>query len=82
MSFAYYDIDEGASIHEHAHPEEEVWHVVEGTLRFTLDGEEHVLGPGAAAVVPSNVPHSVRAVTEARVIIANHPARGRIQRHA
>lgn len=65
MSFTYCEVHEGAWVHEHVHPEEEVWHVVEGTLRFTLDGEEHVLGPGAAVVVPSNVPHSVRAVTEA-----------------
>jgi unsaturated pyranuronate lyase len=81
MSFAYYEVDEGASIHEHAHLEEEVWHVIEGILRFTLDGEDHVLGPGTAAVVPSNVPHAVHAATNARVIIANHPVRGRIQRH-
>ena len=44
MSFEYYDVDEGASIHEHWHPEEEVWHVIEGTLQFTLNGEPSVAG--------------------------------------
>lgn len=81
MSFAYYDVDEGASIHEHAHAEEEVWHVVEGTLEVTLDGTVHVVGPGSAAIVPSDTPHAVRALTDARVIIANHPVRERVGRH-
>jgi quercetin dioxygenase-like cupin family protein len=81
MSFAYYDVDEGASIHEHWHPEEEVWHVIEGTLQFTLNGEPSVAGQGAAAIVPSNTKHSVKALSKARVIIANHPVRERIVRH-
>jgi quercetin dioxygenase-like cupin family protein len=81
MSFAYYDIDVGAAIHEHWHEEEEVWHVIEGTLEFTLDGRKSAAGPGTAAIVPSNMPHSVRALTNARVIIANHPRRARVVRH-
>ena len=81
MSFAYYDVDAGASIHTHSHDEEEVWHIVEGTLEITIDGATAVAGPGSAAVVPPNSVHSVRARTNARVIIANHPARARIVRH-
>jgi quercetin dioxygenase-like cupin family protein len=81
MSFAYYDFDAGASIHAHSHDEEEVWHIVEGTLEITIDGETIVAGAGTAAVVPSNAVHSVKACTNARVIIANHPARERIVRH-
>lgn len=33
MTFAYYAVAAGASIHEHAHPNEEVWHVIEGRAR-------------------------------------------------
>jgi quercetin dioxygenase-like cupin family protein len=82
MSFAYYDVDEGASIHEHWRPEEEVWYVIEGTLQVTLDGEPSVAAPGAAAIAPSNTEHPVKALSRARVIIANHPVRARIVRHA
>lgn len=39
ISFAYYDVDAGASIHTHSHDEEEVWHIVEGTLEITIDAE-------------------------------------------
>lgn len=33
MTFAHYDFARGASIHEHSHPEEEVYEVIEGGLR-------------------------------------------------
>jgi len=80
MSFAYYDVDAGASIHAHSHDEEEVWHILEGTLEITIDGETKVAGPGTAAVVPPNSVHAVKARTNARVIVADHPARDRIVR--
>lgn len=75
MTFAHYALDAGASIHEHHHPEEEVWHVVEGELEVTIDGETCVAGPGCVAVVPVNVEHSAVALSAARTIIANHPVR-------
>jgi quercetin dioxygenase-like cupin family protein len=81
MSFTYYDVDEGASIHEHWHDHEEVWHLIDGTLEFTIDSETLVAGKGAAALVPANAHHSVKALTNARVIIANHPVRERIVKH-
>ena len=81
MSFAYYDVDAGASIHAHSHDEEEVWHIVEGTLEITIAGETLAARAGTAAVVPPNAVHSVKAQTNARVIIANHPVRERIVRH-
>ncbi|MGH8239177.1 MAG: cupin domain-containing protein [Steroidobacteraceae bacterium] len=81
MSFAYYDVDAGASIHAHSHDEEEVWHIVEGALEITIDGETRLAGAGTAAVVPPNSVHAVKARTNARVIIANHPTRERIVRH-
>ena len=32
MTFAHYDFTRGSSIHEHFHPEEEVYEVIEGEL--------------------------------------------------
>ena len=37
MSFAHYEFDAGSSIHEHFHPREEVWEVIEGELEITID---------------------------------------------
>jgi quercetin dioxygenase-like cupin family protein len=75
MSFAHYDVDAGSSIHEHHHPHEEVWVVIEGELEVTIGGETRKAGPGCVAVVPPDVHHSVRALTAARAVIANHPIR-------
>ncbi len=75
MSFAQYEIAEGAWIHEHHHEEEEVWIVVEGRLEVCVDGETQVAGPGDVVVVPGDTPHKVTALTPARAVIANHPLR-------
>lgn len=79
MTFVYYEIDADAvPIHEHRHPEEEVWNVVEGKLAITIDGVEHVAGPGCAAIVPSNTPHSTRALSASRAIVVDFPIRDRV----
>ena len=76
MTFAHWDIDGGAAdLHEHRHPQEEVWNIVEGTLVLELDGQKLHLGPGDAAVVPADIPHSVKVVGSCRAVIADFPVR-------
>jgi len=41
MTFAHYDFKRGSSIHEHFHPQEEVYEVIEGELELTIDGVAH-----------------------------------------
>ena len=38
MTFAHYDFVRGSTIHEHFHPQEEVYEVTEGELELTIDG--------------------------------------------
>ncbi|MDQ6898496.1 MAG: cupin domain-containing protein [Candidatus Dormibacteraeota bacterium] len=75
MTFAHYDFARGSSIHEHFHPQEEVWEVIEGELEVTVDGVTQIAGSGVVAIVPGNVRHSVRALTDGRAIIVDHPPR-------
>jgi unsaturated pyranuronate lyase len=75
MTFAHYDFVKGASIHEHFHPQEEVYDVVEGELEVTIDGVTQTAKPGIVAIVPSNVRHSVKALTDGRAIIVDYPVR-------
>ena len=63
MTFAHYDFMRGSSIHEHFHAEEEVYEVIEGELEVTIDGVAQIAGAGLVAIVPSNVRHSVKALT-------------------
>ena len=75
MTIAHYDFVRGASVHEHFHPQEEVYEVAEGELELTIDGETQITRPGVAAVVPANARHSVKALTDGRAIIVDYPRR-------
>ncbi|HEY5289721.1 MAG TPA: cupin domain-containing protein [Caulobacteraceae bacterium] len=75
MTFAHYEFDPGATIHEHLHPEEEVYEVIEGELEIVIDDVAYAARPGRVAVVPANARHFVRALTKGRVIVIDHPAR-------
>ena len=75
MTFAHYDFALGASIHEHFHPQEEVYEVLEGELEVTIDGVTQIARAGRVAIVPSNVRHSVKALTDGRAIIVDSPLR-------
>ena len=75
MTFAHYDFTRGSSIHEHFHPQEEVYEVLEGELELTIDGVAHIARPGIVAIVPGGVRHSIKALTNGRAIIVDSPAR-------
>jgi quercetin dioxygenase-like cupin family protein len=75
MSFAYYTFEKGSSIHRHAHPQEEVWHIIEGELEITIDGKKAVGGPGYAGIVPAGCAHEVKALSDGRAIIVDYPLR-------
>jgi quercetin dioxygenase-like cupin family protein len=75
MTFAHYDFTRGSSIHEHFYPEEEVYEVIEGELEVTIDGVAQIARAGLVAIVPSNVRHAVKALSDGRAIIVDHPAR-------
>src|SRR3954447_25877642 len=66
MTFAHYEFKGGASIHEHFHPQEEVWEVIEGELEVTIEGVVSTARPGLVAIVPAGVRHSVKALTDGR----------------
>lgn len=62
---------------EHLHPvQEEQFEVIEGTLRFVVDGREQVAGPGAVVMVPPRTPHTFSNIGAgvARVRVTYRPA--------
>ena len=75
MTFAYWDIEEGAALPEHAHPHEQVATMLEGKFELVLDGEPRVLEPGMVATIPPDAPHAGRAVTHCRILDVFHPIR-------
>jgi mannose-6-phosphate isomerase-like protein (cupin superfamily) len=76
MTFAHWDIGAGASnLHEHEHEQEEVWHIIEGSIVLTIGGEEGQLVAGMAAVIPPHTSHSAKVRGPCRVIVADFPLR-------
>ncbi len=75
MLFAHYDVEAGASIHAHEHPNEEVWHVIDAELEVTIAGETRIAGPGCVALVPPNTQHAVKALHAGRAIVVDYPRR-------
>jgi quercetin dioxygenase-like cupin family protein len=62
----------------HVHSaEDEIFHVLQGRVRFWRGSETFVAGPGAVVYMPRNVPHTFKNVgkTESRVLILITPGR-------
>ena len=75
MTFSYLDVKAGASLPEHAHPHEQVAHVLEGAFQLTVDGEPFRLEPGTVFVIPSHVKHSGLAITDCKLLDVFNPVR-------
>jgi quercetin dioxygenase-like cupin family protein len=75
MTFAHQHFSRGSTIHEHFHPQEEVCEVIEGELEVTIDGVAQIVREGLVAIVPAGARHSVKALTDGRAIIIDHPLR-------
>ena len=75
MTFAHWDFDEGAEIHEHHHEQEEAWHILAGRLALTADGETSEAAAGNVVILAPNTPHHIRVIESGRAIVADHPAR-------
>ena len=74
-SQSWIEIDAGASFPEHQHPHEQIVNVLQGELEVTAGGVTHRLTPGKVLVIPPDVPHSGRAITDCRVLDVFAPTR-------
>ncbi len=75
MTLAYVNIAAGSAMPNHSHPHEQILSVIEGELELTVNGETQTLTKGQLYVLGSNVPHSVKALTDCMVIDTFHPVR-------
>jgi quercetin dioxygenase-like cupin family protein len=57
-------IAKGGVVPLHQHESEQLSYVLEGALKFDLEGKEVVVRPGEVLRIPSNVPHSAVAVED------------------
>ena len=58
LLFSFIEMDDGAELPPHSHPEEQGGLLLTGCLRLKIGDEEKTLYPGDAFIVPPNVVHS------------------------
>ncbi|CAL2083694.1 cupin domain-containing protein [Tenacibaculum sp. 190524A02b] len=74
-TIGYIDIKSGAILPEHSHVHTQITQVIEGKLELIIDGVSKVFEPGMVAVIPSNIVHSGKALTECKVTDVFYPVR-------
>lgn len=75
MTFAYWNIDAGASLPEHSHMHEQVVNVISGQFELTVNGNTRMLGPKQVVCIPSKALHSGKAITDCYIIDVFCPVR-------
>ena len=75
MSLAFWEVEAGAKVPEHAHMNEQVMQVLEGKFEFTLDGVTKTYEPGDLVIIPPHVSHSGLALTPCKLMDVFSPTR-------
>lgn len=75
MTISQVSLDAGAVVPEHNHEHEQVSNVIDGKFEFTIGGNTHILEPGQIAVIPPNVPHVGKALTDCYIVDVFCPVR-------
>lgn len=75
MTLAMVEVEEGALLPLHHHVHEQITTILEGKFEMQMSGETHLLEPGSTFTIPSNEPHSGRALTGCRILDVFSPVR-------
>ncbi len=75
MTILRLSFKQGAIVATHSHIHEQVSMLINGKMRFLLDGEEKLSQAGDVLRIPSNIPHSAEALEDALLIDIFTPAR-------
>jgi quercetin dioxygenase-like cupin family protein len=57
-------LKKGAHVPKHQHHNEQVTYIMEGALKFAIDGKEIVVRAGEVLCIPSNMPHEAWALED------------------
>jgi quercetin dioxygenase-like cupin family protein len=68
-------LKKGCIVPEHSHPNEQVTYILEGALKFWIDGRELVILAGETLTIPPNMPHKAEAVEDTVDLDVFYPPR-------
>ena len=57
-------LKKGCIVPLHSHHNEQLTYIVEGALKFYIDGQEIVVNAGEVLCIPSNMPHKAEALAD------------------
>src|SRR5437588_5296005 len=57
-------LKKGCIVPLHSHKNEQLTYIVEGALKFYIDGKEIVVNAGEVLCIPSNMPHKAEALAD------------------
>lgn len=75
MTLAFWEITANAPMPEHSHPNEQVTTLIEGEFLMTIGGETNHLKPGSVLIIPPDVRHSGKPLTDCKIIDVFYPRR-------
>ena len=64
MMIARVLLSKGAHVPLHQHHNEQISYILEGRMRFVMDGREIMVGAGEVLCIPPNVPHEAFALED------------------
>jgi quercetin dioxygenase-like cupin family protein len=76
MTIAYLRIIAGSEAPEHSHPHEQICRVLEGDFELVIEGKKYRMDQNTVIIIPSNMKHSAKAITDCKVIDTFYPVRG------
>jgi quercetin dioxygenase-like cupin family protein len=57
-------LKKGCVVPEHSHHNEQITYILQGALKFAIDGKEIVVGAGEVLCIPPNMPHKATALED------------------
>lgn len=68
-------LKKGCIVPEHSHVNEQLTYILEGALKFWIDGREIVVAAGEVLCIPSNMPHKAEALEDTVDLDVFYPPR-------
>jgi quercetin dioxygenase-like cupin family protein len=75
ITLARFQLKKGANVPQHHHVNEQVTYILEGAVKFAIDGREIVVRAGEVLCIPPDMPHEVWALEDSLALDVFSPPR-------
>jgi quercetin dioxygenase-like cupin family protein len=74
-TIGFINIVKGAVLPLHSHFHTQTTQIISGKLEMTIDGVTQILEPGSITIIPSNIAHGAKALTDCVITDTFYPVR-------